>query len=153
MNLIKHQWILDAQQIVEGVMFLHQTGILHNDIKPDNVILRGWNLCQVTIIDFGKARCKCKAIIYNLSKEQSHKYNENHRHLAHELRNNCNCKQNELTDTYSVGYILKHVGYYENFNFLYNTGRKLKDVSISNRMKLIEAHSLFGTFLSNFTFI
>ena len=35
----KYHWVSIARQVLEGISFLHQLTILHNDIKADNVIL------------------------------------------------------------------------------------------------------------------
>ena len=37
--------------ILDGVDYLHHRGILHNDIKPDNILIN--KLCNARIIDFG----------------------------------------------------------------------------------------------------
>ncbi|MCC5945898.1 MAG: protein kinase [Bernardetiaceae bacterium] len=44
-----------AMQILEALKFVHQEGILHRDIKPDNLIVRKEDN-QITLIDFGIAR-------------------------------------------------------------------------------------------------
>ncbi|KAI9596607.1 kinase-like domain-containing protein [Syncephalis fuscata] len=47
------------KQILEGIAYLHRIGLAHNDIKPQNVIVRDWGLwwgIQVMIIDFDHAK-------------------------------------------------------------------------------------------------
>ena len=151
-NLIcKHRWAVICFEMMEGVKFLHGLGILHNDLKADNVLLYG-PMYKVKIIDFGKCTLSSMPIMYNLSIEDTVKYNINHRHLAHELRNIPYSKQSELTDTYSVGYMIKHVGYYQRFDFLYNTGRKMKAVDMGERMTLGAALQYLQTLLTTFAF-
>jgi serine/threonine protein kinase len=43
---------LDA--ILDALAFCHQRGHLHRDLKPDNVILRGGNVREPVLIDFGQ---------------------------------------------------------------------------------------------------
>ena len=46
-----------ARQIAQGMLAAHQQGILHRDIKPDNVLVRkDGDQWKVKIIDFGLAR-------------------------------------------------------------------------------------------------
>ena len=91
-------------------------------------------------------------IIYNLAPSTTAKYNIKHRYLAHELRNVPHSKQTELTDTYSIGYMFKYIGYHQNFEFLRDTGRKMKDIDSSRRMKLATAAEMFNNFLKQFAF-
>ena len=46
------------QQIMEGIAYLHQTGIVHRDIKLDNILLDGHG--NIKIGDFGVSK-KCVA--------------------------------------------------------------------------------------------
>ena len=41
--------------VLDGLRAVHQEGLLHRDIKPDNIFLRGENLSPM-LIDFGSAR-------------------------------------------------------------------------------------------------
>ena len=42
-----------ARAIIEGLRAVHETGIIHRDFAPDNVILEGGDLSKPKIIDFG----------------------------------------------------------------------------------------------------
>lgn len=49
----KQRFLQIAQQVSEGMAFMHFKGILHRDLKPPNVLLKG---NEVKIADFGLAR-------------------------------------------------------------------------------------------------
>lgn len=86
-NLLKKTWFKICREIVDGLTFLHEKGILHNDLHGDNILIRSSG--SPCIIDFGKATLADCPMIYNItagSKEQK-MFNKIHLHLAHELRN------------------------------------------------------------------
>ncbi len=45
-----------GQRVAEGLVATHARGIVHRDLSPDNVILRGGDPEQAVIIDFGIAK-------------------------------------------------------------------------------------------------
>lgn len=45
-----------AHRVLEGLVATHARGIVHRDLSPDNVILRGGRPERATIIDFGIAK-------------------------------------------------------------------------------------------------
>uniref|UniRef100_A0A7M5UUT5 Protein kinase domain-containing protein n=2 Tax=Clytia hemisphaerica TaxID=252671 RepID=A0A7M5UUT5_9CNID len=122
--------------ILEGVQFLHLKGILHNDIKADNIVV-----CKerVVLIDFGKATMIKCPVTYNIKKADQVTYNLYHRHLAHELRNKTNSKQTKLTDIYSIGYMFKHVAATLPYKPLIELGRHMKVPEPSQRLSIESA--------------
>ena len=45
------------RQIAYGIQFIHKEGILHRDLKPDNVLVFKWSESkEVKITDFGESR-------------------------------------------------------------------------------------------------
>lgn len=45
-----------ARRVTEGLVTAHERGIIHRDLSPDNIILRGGDPAQAVIIDFGIAK-------------------------------------------------------------------------------------------------
>lgn len=43
-----------VKQILEGVAFLHENGVMHRDLKPSNILMN--HKCQLKICDFGLSR-------------------------------------------------------------------------------------------------
>jgi len=43
-------------QVAEGLAAAHSRGVVHRDLSPDNVVLRGGNLDHAVLIDFGVAK-------------------------------------------------------------------------------------------------
>ena len=54
-RISEYQWVSTARQVLEGISFLHQLTLLHNDIRADNVILLEEFRKAVNSIDFGKS--------------------------------------------------------------------------------------------------
>ncbi len=47
-----------AARLARGLAAAHAAGVIHRDLSPDNVILRGGRLSEATLIDFGIAKGK-----------------------------------------------------------------------------------------------
>ena len=45
-----------TRQILRGIMYVHERGISHRDIKPDNILLVSEDPIEVKISDFGLAK-------------------------------------------------------------------------------------------------
>ena len=132
-NLTLENCVEISIQLINTIQFLHGISILHNDIKANNVILFKDN---VKIIDFGKATHVKQPLLYNLNDKSKELYNQRHRYFAHELRNVRGTSQNIMTDTYSVGYLMKYIGYYELLSDIYEIGRQMKEISLTDRLSL-----------------
>ena len=130
-SILKHV----CRSVLEAVIYIHKKGILHNDIKSDNVVVAQ---ARVVLIDFGKATLIKCPVIYNISpnsKEQN-KYNQDHRHLAYELRNVPQSKQTIFSDIYSVGYMFKHSAAALPYDPIIELGRQMKTCQPIERLTL-----------------
>ena len=97
-------------QIVQGLQFVHEKKILHNDFKCDNVTVGHTLNSQIKlyIIDFGKA-CKFQnAKRYTLSAEEVEVYKKEHTQIAPDLRDGL-VPQSPATDVYSLGRVMKRI--------------------------------------------
>ena len=55
-RLEPRELMIIAHRVAEGLVAAHGQGIVHRDLSPDNVILRGGSPEKATIIDFGIAK-------------------------------------------------------------------------------------------------
>lgn len=61
-QIVAHQPLTPTQvqalrrRLADGLQAAHEQNVVHRDLSPDNIILRGGDLSQATIIDFGIAR-------------------------------------------------------------------------------------------------
>lgn len=47
-------------QLLEGIAFLHEHGICHRDIKPDNILVKSYDPPEAMLTDFGCASAKIR---------------------------------------------------------------------------------------------
>ena len=69
-NIIKksNDWVRIFKEIAEALQHVHDRGLLHNDVKSDNVIIT--DCFRPVLIDFGKSRKIENAKLYKLCKEE-----------------------------------------------------------------------------------
>ena len=71
--------------LAEALHTVHTSGYLHNDIKLDNVVLRGSKLAMIPVlIDYNKSCHINHGKTYNLSESSKQEYHSVCRHLAME---------------------------------------------------------------------
>jgi len=139
----KDIWIRICYQLASAVKFMHINALLHNDLKSNNVLLKGIHLTPI-LIDMGKVTSRYSPEVYKLSEKQRGRYNKNHPYLAHELRNTHGSKQSSATDVYSLGYIFKAISNSGNNQFLKGLSAKMLDNSPGKRLNLFQVISAFG---------
>ena len=44
-----------ARECLVGLQFVHGLGLIHCDLKPENVLIRSYSRCEIKIIDFGSS--------------------------------------------------------------------------------------------------
>ena len=131
-------WHSLCYQMANAVKFMHSCLILHNDIKGDNVLLKeNDSICIPKITDFGKATHAHNPASYDLSEKDKEKYNLRHRHLAFELRNVKGSKQSNSSDIYSLGRLLKIIGYHTGIEHLKRNGLAMMHKDPDRRPGLI----------------
>ena len=106
-TLEKPTWLEILKKLIEALNHIHSCGILHNDVKSNNVVMeqRGeeWN---PVIIDFGKARFSSDPKpAMSLSTHQQEKYREQYPHIASEIVNGSG-RQSAQSDIFSLGKIV-----------------------------------------------
>ena len=132
--------LMYSLDLINALLHMHSLGILHNDLHYNNIMIHPVSR-NLKVIDFGKATLKTCPMVYNITpgSEKQDRYNKYHRHLAYELRNVPGSCQSELTDTYSIGYVIKYIGHYENIKGLFDIGRCLKAPNPENRTTFMNA--------------
>lgn len=42
-------------QVLQALVFIHSLGLIHCDIKPENIVIKSYSRCEVKLIDFGSS--------------------------------------------------------------------------------------------------
>ena len=109
-ELGKPSWLAILRDIIDGLGHIHKRGILHNDLKANNVVLEKrkeeWN---PVIIDFGKARMiSDPKPPMSLSENKQREYRMKYPHIAPEIVRGEGA-QSVLSDIFSLGKIALEV--------------------------------------------
>jgi serine/threonine protein kinase len=103
------QWLQFMYETGDALNHVHKSGILHNDIKLNNVILGGSTAGATPyLIDFGKACRITEGKRYTLSKKEIEKYKLRYPQIAPDLRDGL-VKQSRKSDVYGYGLMLHAV--------------------------------------------
>ena len=103
-------WLKIISCLCSAFAYVHESGILHNDIKGNNILLTLKHSEWVPmIIDFGKASyIKSKQTYPPFTEEQLKKYKDSYRHIAPELYIQ-RVPKSVHSDIYSFGWMLKTI--------------------------------------------
>ena len=135
-------WISLCSQLCDAVKFMHVAGLLHNDIKANNVLLKKMNDIIPILIDVGKVRSRYYPDVYKLSESQKVRYNKKYPHLAYELRNEYGAKQSVATDVFSLGYLFETISNTK-IAFLRALSRQMLQENPAKRINLVQVWKSF----------
>ena len=110
-------WLHIITQLIDGLSYLHSKGVLHNDIKNDNVVIvcRSNGLFCPVLVDFGKSCLVNDGKRKVLSSSEKAKYYREHYHIAPEVIEGT-CPQSVKSDVYSVGVVV--AGLYKHSKYM-----------------------------------
>lgn len=100
-------WLHIITQLIDGLCYLHAKGILHNDIKNDNIVIicSSKGLFSPVLVDYGKACLVNEGKRKILSRNEKAKYYKEHYHIAPEVIERTH-PQSIKSDMYSVGVVV-----------------------------------------------
>ena len=87
-----------AQQCLEALDYMHSLGLIHCDLKPENVLIQSYSNCQIKVIDFGSS---CYITDHLTSYIQSRSYRAPEVLLG--------CTYGQKIDVWSLGCILSEL--------------------------------------------
>ena len=108
-ELAKRSWLHILKRIIDGLSHTHKRGVLHNDLKANNIVLEKreteWN---PIIIDFGKARFMSDPKPpMSLRENEQNEYRTKYPHIAPEIVSGG--AQSVMSDIFSYGKIASTV--------------------------------------------
>jgi len=107
--LKNQEWFDVILQLLEALKVLHSSGLIHQDIKGDNILLTYKNTMFVPlIIDFGKCIRRQEACIKVLSKEEREAYKLKYKHIAPEVVAGTHLPS-YASDIYALGLLLGQI--------------------------------------------
>ena len=96
------------KKVIGALDHVHGLGVIHCDLKADNVFYCMSDFLQPVIIDFGKSVYACSAKKFVLTKAKKAEYRQNHKHITSDLVDGL-VKPSPASDLYSYGRLFKNV--------------------------------------------
>ncbi|XP_071792409.1 uncharacterized protein [Asterias amurensis] len=128
LTLNPSEWTSIAMNVVDGIKYMHSEGLLHNDIKMDNILMTydtQKHLWRAYVIDVGMATTTNTPRNYVLTSEEKEKYRKFHAHIAPEMVDNGKHRSTR-SDTFQLGCVLHSIGQFGAVPFLEQLGNKCK---------------------------
>ncbi|XP_037797751.1 serine/threonine-protein kinase pkn2-like [Penaeus monodon] len=101
--LLPEEWVAITLKVAEVIRAIHAKGIIHNDIKNDNICVKKTpHGVEVTVIDFGMSKREGQHLYLSGSWTQDS-------HNPPEFFRPQGGKCSSLSDVYSVGQVLKQI--------------------------------------------
>ena len=110
LHLAPSSWCRIALDVLDGLRFMHDKGLLHNDLKTENILVRNvggsWRAC---IIDVGLCTLESHPRVCHLTPAQKARCRRYHVHIAPELVEDA-APQTRLSDVFQLGLVLHSIG-------------------------------------------
>ncbi|XP_072173902.1 uncharacterized protein [Diadema setosum] len=111
-RLTQLEWIDIALDVVNGIVALHEKGLLHNDLKSNNILLQECSdRWRAFIIDFGHGSTVVMPLrlpAFSLREEEEYCQGLLYQHLAPEIARNQQATSVH-SDVYSLGIVLRDI--------------------------------------------
>ncbi|XP_071798742.1 uncharacterized protein [Asterias amurensis] len=131
-------WRSIAMNVVDGIKHMHSEGLLHNDIKMDNILMSNdtpTHRWRAYVIDVGMATTTINPRNYVLTSEEKEKYRRFHGHIAPEMVDNAE-HQSIQSDIFQLGFVLNSIGQFGAVPFLEQLGDQCKSRDPSERPEM-----------------
>ena len=106
--LTTSNWLNTVIHLCDALKHVHEKGILHNDIKADNIVLVKEENIQMPyspiLVDFGKSKHMADVQKKNLSDTEKEIYRKRHFHIAPEVIDGSHTPSVK-SDVYSIGLV------------------------------------------------
>ncbi|XP_071788583.1 uncharacterized protein [Asterias amurensis] len=131
-------WRSIAMNVVDGIKHMHSEGLLHNDIKTDNILMSydaPTHLWRAYVIDVGVATTTINPRNYVLTSDEKKTYRRFHRHIPPEMVDDAK-PQSTKSDIFQLGWVLYFIGKLGAVTILEQLGDKCKSPDPSQRPEL-----------------
>ncbi|XP_071788626.1 uncharacterized protein [Asterias amurensis] len=131
-------WRSIAMNVVDGIKHMHSEGLLHNDIKTDNILMSydaPTHLWRAYVIDVGVATTTINPRNYVLTSDEKKTYRRFHRHIPPEMVDDAK-PQSTQSDIFQLGWVLYFIGKLGAVTILEQLGDQCKSPDPSQRPEL-----------------